>query len=256
MLRIISSLLMVVFAGLIAARGQDADHGGAFSQTDIENGTRVYNAQCINCHGPNGDNVSGIDLRRGQFRTVKTPDDLSKTISSGVPGAGMPAFDLTPGELSGIAAFIRSHFDNASTVTVGDSSRGRSIFEGKGNCRSCHRVNGTGSRIAPDLSDIGVARSPSTLLQSLKDPTSMMLPINRPIRFQTADGRTISGRRLNEDTLTIQIIDDKERLHSFTKSDLKNLVVDSKSSMPSYADRLSGEELADIVAYLLSLKGQ
>ena len=249
----VSSLLMVVLAGLGA---QDADHGGAFSQTDIENGTRVYNAQCTSCHGPNGDSVSGIDLRRGQFRNVRSIDDLSRTISSGVPGVGMPAFDLSQGELNGIVAFIRSHFNNASAVTVGDSSRGRSIFEGKGNCLSCHRVTGTGSRTAPDLSDIGVARSPSALLQSLRDPTSMMLPINRPVRLQTADGRTINGRRLNEDTFTIQVIDDKERLHSFNKSELRKVVVDAESSMPAYVDRLSDDEMADVVAYLLSLKGR
>src|SRR5438034_7180697 len=41
----------------------------------------------------------------------------------------------------------------------------------KGNCTSCHRVNGKGSRVAPDLSDIGAIRSPDALRRSLTDPT-------------------------------------------------------------------------------------
>ena len=36
-----------------------------------------------------------------------------------------------------------------------------------------------------------------------------MMPINRPVRIVTKDGRTITGRRLNEDTYTVQLIDDR-----------------------------------------------
>ncbi len=64
------------------------------------------------------------------------------------------------------------------------------------------------------------------------------------------------GRRLNEDTYTVQIIDEKERLHSLAKADMKAFVVETKSPMPSYRGRLTAEELADVIAYLLTLKGQ
>src|SRR5689334_9692276 len=40
----------------------------------------------------------------------------------------------------------------------GDPARGKAIYEGKGDCASCHRINGVGSRLGPDLSDIGVPR--------------------------------------------------------------------------------------------------
>ena len=56
------------------------------------------------------------------------------------------------------------------------------------------------------------------------------------------DGRTITGRRLNEDTFTVQLIDDKERLHSLVKSDMRSYVVETKSPMPSYAATLTGDE--------------
>ncbi len=66
--------------------------------------------------------------------------------------------------------------------------------------------------MAPDLSDIGAIRSAGSLQRSLTDPDSQMMPINRPVRVVTRDGTVINGRRLNEDTYTVQLIDDQERL--------------------------------------------
>jgi putative heme-binding domain-containing protein len=137
---------------------------------------------------------------------------------------------------------------------VGESSRGRAIFEGKGACGTCHRVAGRGPRAAPDLSDIGVARAPAALERSLRDPSSAMLPINRPVRIVTKDGRTIRGRRLNEDSYTVQILDDEERLLSIAKSNVRTFDVDTKSTMPAYVDRLTKDEIADVVAYLITLR--
>jgi cytochrome c1 len=74
------------------------------------------------------------------------------------------------------------------------------------------------------------------------------------VRAVTKDGRTITGRRLNEDTYTVQVIDDQERLLSLTKADLREYTVLTTSPMPSYKD-LTADELADLIAYLLSLKG-
>ena len=167
----------------------------------------------------------------------------------------MPPFKLQPAELTGIVAFIRAGFDTTASVRVGDAARGRDIFEGKGACGSCHRVAGRGPRAAPDLSDIGVARAPAALERSVRDPSSAMLPINRPVRIVTKDGTTIRGRRLNEDTYTVQLIDEDERLLSIAKSEARTIDVDTKSPMPAYGDRLTAVEIADVVAYLLTLRG-
>ena len=83
-----------------------------------------------------------------------------------------------------------------------------------------------------------------------------MMPINRPVRIVTKDGTVITGRRLNEDTYSVQIIDDRERLHSLLKSDVREFTISTTSTMPSYKDTLTAEEQADVLAYLLSLKGQ
>jgi len=249
----ISSLLIAMAVPAGAQQLLNQDHPGQYSQEDIAAGNRVYNAQCTLCHGRDGDQVSGIDLRRGVFRRASTDEDLAMVITSGTP-AGMPPFRLQPSDLTGIVAFIRAHFDTTAAVRVGDAARGRAIFEGKGTCSTCHRVNGRGPRAAPDLSDIGVARAPAALERSIREPSSALMPIHRPVTIVMKDRTIIHGRRLNEDTLTVQVIDDKERLLSLAKRDIEVLDVSTKASMPAFADRLTAEEIADTVAYLLTLR--
>jgi putative heme-binding domain-containing protein len=168
----------------------------------------------------------------------------------------MPGFTLQPAEVSGLIAFIRAGFDiTGAAVKVGHVGRGQALFEGKGACGTCHRVNGKGPRVAPELTDIGAIRTPAALQRSLLDPTSAMLPINRPVRAVTRDGRTVRGRRLNEDTYTIQLIDEQERLVSLVKADLREYEVATKSPMPSYAKTFSGDEIADLIAYCCRSRG-
>ncbi|HEV8210425.1 MAG TPA: c-type cytochrome [Vicinamibacterales bacterium] len=242
---------------LVAAQNPAPAHPGEYAPADIAYGSRLYDAQCTTCHGANGDGVGGVDLRSGKFRNAVTDQDLTRVIMTGIPGTGMQAFKFDPSEITGIVAYLRNmnSFDRGS-VKTGDAMRGRTVVEGKGDCTRCHRVGGQGSRIAPDLSDIGVARSAGSLLRSLTDPTSQMMPINRPVRIVTRDGRVINGRRLNEDTYTVQLIDDQEKLVSLTKADLREYTIVTVSPMPSYRDRLTPDEIADVVAYLLSLKGR
>lgn len=251
-------LLLCALVARVEASGQGVtqDHPGQYSAIDIETGSRLYAAQCALCHGANGDAVAGLDLRRGQFRRATSDRDLARVIATGIPDGGMPGTTLQPSEMDGLIAFIRAGFDVSGTaVKVGDAEQGKALFEGKGGCASCHRVNGKGPRVAPDLSDIGAIRTPAALRRSLVDPTSAMLPINRPVRVVTRDGRTIRGRRLNEDTYTLQLIDERETLVSLVKADLREYELAKTSPMPSVAKTITGDELADLVAYLLSLKG-
>lgn len=247
---------LVVFAAP-PERGvaQVEDH--QYSAADIQAGSRLYAAQCALCHGQNGDGVAGVNLPRQQFRRASSDADIRSTITMGVAAAGMPPFTLQPAELDALVAFIRSGFDiSATPFTVGDAGRGKAVYDGKGACATCHRVAGKGPHTAPDLSEVGAVRQPAAIQRSLLEPSRAMVPINRPVRIVTREGRTIRGRRVNEDTATVQLIDEGERLVSLSKSDIREFELGAVSSMPSFAGKLTGEELADLLAYLLSLKGQ
>jgi len=231
-------------------------HDGQYADADIAYGAQIYASVCIVCHGPGGDAIGEVNLRTGQFRNAVIDRDLERYIRTGSP-AGMPPFDLDRAEMAGIIAYLRNmNAVDAAAVAIGDAARGRAVYEGKGGCASCHRVGSTGSHVAPNLSDIGALRSAASLERSLLDPTSQMMPINRPVRVVTKDGAEINGRRLNEDTYVVQLIDDRERLHSLMKADLREYEIGEISPMPSFEASLSEGEIADLVAYLLSLKGR
>ena len=87
------------------------------------------------------------------------------------------------------------------------------------------------------------------------DPDAEILPQNRTFRAVTKEGATITGTLLNEDKYAVQVLDSTGRLVSLRRANLKESGVLEKSPMPSYKDKLSKSELADLVSYLVSLKG-
>jgi putative heme-binding domain-containing protein len=237
--------------GALSAQGFD-DH--RYTTTDIENGSRLYTAECALCHGSNGDEVDGVNLRTGQLRRGSSDDAIRAVVASGVGGGRMPAFDLSVEELNGLVAFIRAGFDPGGVaVRIGDAEAGRALFAGGGDCASCHRVNGVGPLTAPDLSDIGAIRTPAALQRVLLDPDGSLIPINRPIRAVTRSGETVEGRRLNEDTYSVQLIDSHGRLRSLIKADLVEYEVSQQATMRPTT--LSSEQVAEVIGYLMTLQG-
>lgn len=261
MFRTSTVLLAIICVGapvLIARQNPTLQgHPEDYVRADIEYGARLFTAQCAACHGDNGDGVAGVNLRSGKFKNAVTDPQLRTLMTNGFPEKGMPAFTFNPSELTGLVAYLRNMntFDRGSAMG-GDSARGRVVFDGKGACLGCHRVNNVGSRKAPDLSDVGENRSAGSLERSLRNPSRQMMPINRPVHIVTRDGKVINGRRLNEDTFTVQLADEEGRLISLAKADLRDYQISTTSLMPSYDKELSSQELADVVSYLLSLKGR
>jgi putative heme-binding domain-containing protein len=220
----------------------------------LDLGARVYGSLCTTCHGPSGDLVAGVNLGTGQFKRAATDLDVMNTILKGVPGTAMPANNLGNADLLAVVAYLKVMNEyGARKVAIGDAARGRTVFEKSGACLSCHRVGHVGSYRGPDLSEIGAGRSAAMLEDTLMDPVSSARPGNRSIRAVTRDGKVVSGRRLNEDTWSVQIMDDNEKLVSLWKPDLKEYTV-IKSTMPSYSSRLTADERADLIAYLLTLR--
>jgi len=253
-MRSIVAVMFVLAGGLGLLRAQV--HLGQYAEADIVYGSAIYANQCAQCHGPNGDLIGGVNLRGGDLKRAATDEALRGIMTAGIPGTAMPAFKLDPSEMIAIIAYVRNMRDfESKSVRLGDATHGQTLFEGKGNCTTCHRVNGKGARLGPNLTQVGSVRPASLLELSLVDPTSAMLPLNRSIRAVTKDGTVITGRRLNENTYSVQLIDTQERLVSLEKSDLREYSVLKTSPMPSYKDTLTSAERADVLAYLLSLKG-
>jgi putative heme-binding domain-containing protein len=242
--------LLLLCAGLASAQQH------SYTPADIEAGALLYREHCAVCHGDDGQLLAGVNLRRGEFKRAKSDDDLTYVISNGVRGTAMPPHNFVTSQLFALVAFLRAmrEFD-AGPIGSGDAARGRGLFEGKGGCLSCHRVDSKGARLGPDLTDIGIIRPRRHLERSLLEPSEVILPQHRSVRAVTADGTVIVGQRLNEDTHTVQILDAKARLLSLPKDQLKEYGMMTTSAMPSYRGKFTAQEIADIVAYLASLKG-
>ena len=218
------------------------------------NGEQLYMENCVECHGPEGDAVPDVDLGHGRFRRATTDPELVGIVLRGIPNTAMPPNNFTEAQASAIVQFLRAKARRAA-ATAGNSANGQAIFSGKGNCTSCHRINGVGARVGPDLSEIGRLRHSTEIEQSIVDPDAMIVPSNRFLRLVMRDGTTITGRMLNQDAFTVQILDSKEQLRSLQRADLKEFTFIDKSPMPSFRGKLSASEITDLVSYLVSLQG-
>ena len=229
----------------------------SFTPADVENGARLYSGNCVNCHGPDGDFIPGVDFSHGKFIRAVSDDDIVRVIINGIAGAGMPSHNFTVAQAELVVAYLRSLATTGTHYTpgLGDKARGKAVVESKGQCLTCHRIRGTGSRVGPDLSEIGNYRRAGELEQSLVDPDADIAPTNRFFKVVLKNGTSFTGKLLNQDTFTMQFMDSKEQLVSLQKTDIRESSYVSKSSMPSYKGKLSSQELADVVSYLISLKG-
>ena len=244
---------MLLFASAVSAQ----EH--SYTQADIENGARLYQSSCAGCHGPDGDMVPGVELQRGRFRRGTSDTEIMRLIQFGIPGTTMPPSSFSEAQAGSIVAFLRSAApaaDGGARVVRGDTAKGRATFEGKGRCATCHRINGVGPRVAPDLSDIGAIRPALELEQKLIDPNALVRPANRSIEIVLKDGTRMAGHLLNQDTFSIQLLDSNERLRSLAKAGIRDYTYVKSSPMPSYRDSLTAAELTDLVTYLVSLKGE
>jgi putative heme-binding domain-containing protein len=168
----------------------------------------------------------------------------------------MPPNNFSDFQSLTIVSYLRSiAAATATTSSGGDAVRGKAIYEAKGGCASCHRIKGVGARVGPDLSEIGNLRLAGELERALIDPDAEVAEQNRHFRGVTKDGAVITGTLLNEDKYSVQILDSKDHLVSVPRANLRESAIVQKSLMPSYKDKLSSQEIADLVNYLVTLKG-
>ena len=247
MIRVV--LLVPLLIGAVPALAQ---HATAF---DVQDGRRVYEGLCAACHGPDGNLIAGIDFSRGVFRREFSDDELAATIMGGIPSTPMPPNpNMRQDEALRVVEYLRSMSQGRETKADGDPRRGRTLFEGKGECRDCHAVGGEGSRVGPDLTSIALVRRVGELERSLLDPKAEVQPENRFYKVSPKNGQPVVGRLLNRDTFTVQLMDLDERLRSFQIADLREHGFDD-TPMPPARDKLSTQEIADVVSYLSSLRG-
>jgi len=144
-------------------------------------------------------------------------------------------------------------------AAAGDSRRGeRVFFHPKGpQCALCHRVNGRGGDVGPDLTTIGGSLTRDRLIESVVDPSREIAPMFVAHRLRTKDGDVYDGRLRNEDTTagTITLVNAQGALLVVKLKDVEERQVSKLSLMPEKLPAsMTVAEFRDLVSFLESLK--
>lgn len=140
---------------------------------------------------------------------------------------------------------------------TGNSSRGEELFhraEGV-SCRNCHQINAKGKTVGPDLSKIGTQRKPEEILLSILEPSRTIDPKYSTRTIIHIDGRVFSGIVAEETGGSVTIIDSTGKKTEFDFSQVEEMLTQPRSLMPDLlVKEMTAQELADLLAYLVSLK--
>lgn len=221
-------------------------------------GAKLYATSCAGCHGPDGSGGRGPNLIHRLSSNPLKDDELFNTIRNGVPGADMPATPLSDPDTWRLAAFIRALTGPAIETDVpGDAAAGEKVFaSSQAGCGNCHAVQGRGSRMGPDLSDIGgtlpLAQIREALIPPANDPSrDHMLAGREGVAVTLKSGHTIHGIARNRSNYSLQVVDDSGKLWLLRMADVRDLKIAEHSLMPTdYGTRLTKDEMRDLLAYL------
>ncbi|MFN7928802.1 MAG: c-type cytochrome [Blastocatellia bacterium] len=218
-------------------------------------GKKLYVNQCALCHGIEGTGGKGPALNVPKLQRASTEAELAQMIRRGLPGSEMPGFwALSEREVQQLVGYVQSLGRTEPVTLPGDVARGQKLYDA--HCTACHIVRGQGGVAGPELTEIGLRRSPAYLREALLNPNAAMPEGFLVVRVTTAQGQQIRGVRVNEDSFTLQLWDARNTLHSFRKAELKDLQREfGVSTMPSYKATFAAAELDDLVAFLASLRG-
>jgi PQQ-dependent dehydrogenase (methanol/ethanol family) len=264
--------VFLLLAGVPAAWAQDAPDSAknpfaanaAATAAAAVAGRHVFNSTCTPCHGGAGVGTERAPaLDSGQFKHGSEDFEIFQTIQKGVPGTPMPSFSSFSAEqLWQLVTYVRSLSQSGagggSIPPNADASRGEKLFFGPGRCSTCHEVNGRGSWLAADLSEVG-KQTPARIktgMQHLPDFGRMFSgPNQRYVDVTLRDGTKLEALVKNEDSLSVvlQTLDGGYRL--LDRRQIRELTNSSRALGPAdLAKRFSADQLGDLLAYLAQQK--
>lgn len=249
------ALILALAIPLAAQHEKDGDatkkHPFIGDPAAIDAGKKMFVNGCAACHGAEGQGGRGPNLRERVFWHPVEDQTLYDAIQKGIPG-GMPAANLPTDDAWRIVAFVRSLTAPAvEGKPPGDARAGEALFHGKGGCASCHKVNGKGGALGPDLSNVGAMRAMPQLREAIVDPDADGAVGYRAVTVVLANGQTLQGVARNRTNYSLQLQDAQGRLHLLDVANIKEMTLGKGSPMPkNYRERMGKQEIDDLVSYL------
>ena len=223
----------------------------------VERGKSLFGQDCAFCHGRDGGGgESGPDLMHSDLVSSDVRGNkIGTVVLNGRPAKGMPAFKLSPQEISELAAFLHaqkiksdSHPGGRRGVEVsdlqtGNVEAGRQYFNGAGTCSTCHSPTG-------DLA--GLARR----LRGLDLEKRMLYPKDAPatVTVTLPSGQTVSGKLSYRDEFTIGLTDDAGWYQSWPASQVKYAVHAPAEAHVELLGKYTDDDVHNLMAYLQTLR--
>jgi putative heme-binding domain-containing protein len=231
---------------------------GLKDPASIAAGALLYQNSCGGCHGPDGIGGRGPNLVRQLESHGLKDDELFAVIRNGVPGTDMPPTRVSDDDTWKLAAYLRAlTAPAADNKTPGDAAAGEALYwSSKAGCSNCHAIHGKGSRMGPDLSNIGGSRPLANIRAALVPPKNdpsrnVALAGKEGVTVTMKSGAVLKGIARNRSNYSMQLVDETGALHMISMAGVKSIAILDRSLMPDdYDKRFSSDELRNLLAYL------
>jgi putative membrane-bound dehydrogenase-like protein len=132
-------------------------------------------------------------------------------------------------------------------VKTADAANGKSVFTKT--CASCHKLNGEGGDVGPDLTGSQRANL-DYVLENVLDPSAVVPGEYKMTAFYLSDGRVVTGLLKKEagQTVTVRTVNDTLQI---PVKEIDSRKPTNLSLMPEgLLDAMKDEEIRDLIAYL------
>jgi quinoprotein glucose dehydrogenase len=141
----------------------------------------------------------------------------------------------------------------------GDAKRGRDLYLNTKvlACATCHRLEGVGGSVGPDLTRLWDTMTVEKILESVVDPSKEIKEGFQTYRLTTTDEQVLTGLKIKEDAKEVLLRDANGRDIRVAKDNIESLNPSKVSLMPDNAvAQITYDQFIDLLAFLKSQKEQ
>lgn len=186
-------------------------------------------------------------------RNLMSPNDLQRLMSHPDESVASRARAIASAQPQSSRGEIIQEYQHALTLT-GDLDRGKQAF--RKHCSGCHRMDGIGHEVGPNLATIR-NRGAETLLVNVLDPNREVNPAWRDYLVVTTAGTVHNGVIVSETATSLTLRRAEAKEESLLRSDIETIRDTGKSLMPEGLEKeITPQTLADIVSWILTAPGE
>lgn len=205
---------------------------------------------------PGGSSYAGYltKIREDALQNATEEEHEAVSDITGISLTPQPLFEVEPPKGPGRDWTVNEALGEvADHLTNRNFKNGRNAFFATG-CASCHRFNGYGGNIGPDLSSVGIRASVPVLLEDIIEPNALISDQYNSSVVTLNDGKTVSGLVVEEENrVKIYPRNPDQPPVVIDKANVVSIEASEISQMPEgLIDSLNEDELRDLIAYLRS----